>query len=314
MGLSSTTLSLLIALFSVLGYVGPQVKGWFSTPRDRSLFRLVTVEPDFNEARVLVTNAGERAAALRSVVLEGLDYDGHEKRIALHAPDGSLVAEPGTSRDFAFYATHALPRMIAPIPDELCGEPGQAGGTSDGELSVGAGTSKKSRWALTVTYVDSEGVQQTKTLCFWAKVEPATGMEIEPLRIRSLELLDFDGAGVVAADLGSKETYVEIKVMAPPWSGPDSELWTLDVVSIGPWQTTMISQKQGARYANEEDVVFLQGLETVSVSLPAGVLETTPGELEVTLIDAWGDKVATGTLEVFAQSEVALPQRGGGDL
>jgi len=92
---SQVTLSLLIALLSVAGIVGPALKSFFTPNRSRTSLELIELNGDY-QLRLLASNSGNRPSYLRAVKIEFNAFPRANQYLSIIESDaGHRLLKPG---------------------------------------------------------------------------------------------------------------------------------------------------------------------------------------------------------------------------
>lgn len=91
---SQVTLSLLIALLSVLGTVGPAVKGFLTPNHSQTRLELIEVGEDFR-LLLLASNSGNRTSYLRSVRIEFKEFPRADRSLSILGDASKRLLKPG---------------------------------------------------------------------------------------------------------------------------------------------------------------------------------------------------------------------------
>ena len=155
--LGTTTLTLVIALLSVLGSVAPKISRIFDPPADQVEIQVVAVSAARGEVRLVASNAGERAGVIHSARIRApesaaVSQSSWELFLISDSQAPDYVLRPGETRGVSFGSNRILPN-----------------------LNAVAGKMTSESWCLSVQVVRSDGTEETRSFYFSAVVEDETG-------------------------------------------------------------------------------------------------------------------------------------------
>jgi RNA polymerase subunit RPABC4/transcription elongation factor Spt4 len=91
---SQVTLSLLIALLSVIGIVGPALKGYLTPNRSRTSLELIELDDELR-LRLLASNSGNRPSYLRSITIEFKEFPKANQVLLIDGDANNRLLKPG---------------------------------------------------------------------------------------------------------------------------------------------------------------------------------------------------------------------------